>query len=59
MNMNYDYVTKIILVGNTNAGKSVLMTRYATNDYVDDKESTIGVDFSIKYIRSSNINVKI
>jgi len=49
-NKDYDHLVKIILIGNTNAGKSSLVNRYAKNKFCNDFAPTIGIDFSIKVI---------
>ena len=46
--MKYDYVLKIILVGNSNTGKSNFFNLLLNNE-IDEPTSTIGVDFSIIY----------
>lgn len=47
---NYDYIYKILLVGESGCGKSCLIIRYADNQFNDRHISTIGVDFKIKNI---------
>ncbi|KAJ5070772.1 small rab-related gtpase [Anaeramoeba ignava] len=46
----YDYLFKIILVGDSGAGKSCLLIRYSDGKFSDSYVSTIGVDFRIKPI---------
>ena len=53
---NYDYLLKILLIGDSGVGKSALMMRYVNEQYEDKSIPTIGVDFKIK---TSIINSKI
>jgi len=40
-----DYVFKILLIGDSQVGKSCLLVRFADETYTDSYISTIGVDF--------------
>lgn len=48
MNLEYDYLFKLILIGDSGIGKSCLLRRYTDNNYEENYVSTIGVDFKIK-----------
>ncbi len=48
--INYDYLFKILLIGDSGVGKSCLILRFAENMFIDSYISTIGVDFKIKTI---------
>ena len=50
---------KILLVGETNVGKSSIMLRFCDNSFSNDKCPTIGVDFKLKWIASGNMKVKL
>jgi len=45
---DYDYLLKILLIGDTGVGKSCLLYRYSDDQYSSNYISTIGVDFKIK-----------
>ncbi|KAG5558260.1 hypothetical protein RHGRI_008258 [Rhododendron griersonianum] len=45
MNPEYDYLFKLLLIGDSGVGKSCLLLRFADDSYVDSYISTIGVDF--------------
>ena len=53
---DYDYLFKILLVGDSCVGKSSLLLKFTENCFCDQHISTIGVDFKIHTI---NINGKI
>jgi len=57
---DYDYLMKLVLVGNCYVGKSALMKRYIDDEYMAEPYiSTIGVDFCIKRIELDNSDSKI
>lgn len=48
--MDYDYLFKIIIIGDSGIGKSAILFRFADDAYNESYISTIGVDFKIKTI---------
>jgi len=50
MNADYDYLMKIIVVGESGCGKSSLLNQYVDKVYNESFVSTIGVDFKFKSI---------
>lgn len=50
---------KIVIVGNSGVGKSNLMSRYATNEFSQDTQATVGVEFMTKSIQLENREAKI
>ena len=56
---DYDYLFKIILVGDSGVGKSCILLRYADDNFVDSYISTIGVDFKIRTFEIENKIVKL
>lgn len=55
----YDYLFKIILIGDSGVGKTALMLRFSDRTFSDTYVSTIGVDFKIKTITIDGIKVKL
>lgn len=47
---DYDYLFKIVIVGNSSVGKSALLRRFADDTFEESYLATIGVDFRFKYI---------
>lgn len=48
--MDFDYIFKYIVIGNSGVGKSCIVNRFISNEYTDELESTIGVEFGAKVI---------
>jgi len=54
LSINYDYLFKLLVIGDSGVGKSCLLLRFADHIYEDDSIPTIGVDFKIKTINTSD-----
>jgi len=59
MATEYDYLLKIVMIGDSGVGKSCLLKRFTTNEFNDSYISTIGVDFEIQTLFIDNKTVKL
>jgi len=55
----FDYLFKVLLIGDSGVGKSSLLLRYSENNFSDAYISTIGVDFKIKTLHLDDKAVKL
>lgn len=55
----YDYLFKLLLIGDSGVGKSCLLLRFADDLFSDSFISTIGVDFKIRTITVGGKTVKL
>lgn len=58
-NPEYDYLFKLLLIGDSGVGKSCLLLRFADDTYTESYISTIGVDFKIRTIELDGKTVKL
>ena len=56
---DYDYIFKIVLIGDTCVGKSCILVRFSDDIFNDSYVTTIGVDFRFKTMVVSNKVAKI
>jgi len=59
MSSDYDYLFKLLLIGDSGVGKSCLLLRFADDTYTDSYISTIGVDFKIRSVDLDGKKVKL
>jgi Ras-related protein Rab-1A len=55
----YDYLFKLLLIGNSSVGKSSLLFRFVENVWDDSFVPTIGVDFKLKTLDVNGKKVKL
>ena len=58
-NAEYDYLFKMLIIGDSGVGKSTLLHRLIDDDYSGAFVSTIGVDLMIKSLQVDGKNVKL
>ena len=56
---NYQYIFKLILIGNSGVGKSSILQRYMKHTFEENYKCTIGVDFLMKSLIMNGITVKL
>ncbi|KIJ54588.1 hypothetical protein M422DRAFT_24526 [Sphaerobolus stellatus SS14] len=55
---NYDYLFKVVLIGDSGVGKSNLLSRFTRNEFNIESKSTIGVEFATRSINVDGKTVK-
>ena len=56
---DYDYVFKVLLIGDSGVGKSSLLMRFSDDVFTGNFLPTIGVDFKIRTIQAEGSVVKL
>ncbi|ORZ01347.1 ras family-domain-containing protein [Syncephalastrum racemosum] len=54
----FDYLLKLVLIGDSGVGKSNLLSRFTTNEFNLESKSTIGVEFATKNIQIEQDTIK-
>lgn len=57
--IGYDYIYKIIIIGDSGVGKSNILSRFIKGEFEIDSKHTIGVEFSAKTLTIDNKTIKI
>lgn len=55
---DYDYLYKLILLGDSGVGKSNLLSRFTRNEFNRESRNTIGVEFSIRTVKTEGKKIK-
>ncbi|KAL0055152.1 hypothetical protein WJX82_007852 [Trebouxia sp. C0006] len=56
---DYDYLIKLLLIGDSGVGKSCLLLRFSEDSFTSSFITTIGIDFKIKKIMLDNKWIKL
>lgn len=56
---DYDYLFKIVIVGDSGVGKSSVLLRFAEDTFTESYLTTIGVDFRFKTFNVNGKSVKL
>ncbi|CAL5406698.1 unnamed protein product [Camellia sinensis] len=54
----YDYLFKLVLIGDSGVGKSNLLSRFTRNEFNLESKSTIGVEFATKGLNIDGMVIK-
>ncbi|KAK4535035.1 hypothetical protein CDCA_CDCA03G1060 [Cyanidium caldarium] len=54
----YDYLFKIVLIGDSGVGKSNLLSRFTRNEFNLESKSTIGVEFATRSVQTNGKTIK-
>ena len=57
---NEKYLFKIVVIGDSNVGKTSIVDRYSTDNFIEQRKNTIGVDFTVitRSIDDENVNIQ-
>jgi Ras-related protein Rab-8A len=58
-NRNYDYLIKLLLIGDSGVGKSCLLLRFSEDQFTPSFITTIGIDFKIRTIDMDGKKIKL
>uniref|UniRef100_A0ACD5XF67 Uncharacterized protein n=1 Tax=Avena sativa TaxID=4498 RepID=A0ACD5XF67_AVESA len=58
MDNEYDYLFKIVLIGDSGVGKSNILSRFTRNEFCLESKSTIGVEFATRTLQIEGKTVK-
>ena len=58
MDEEYDYLIKIVMVGDSGVGKTNLLSRFSVNKFEENTRNTIGVDFTAVDLKIQEKSVK-
>ena len=56
---NFDYMFKLLIIGNSATGKTSLLFRYADDSFTSAFVSTVGIDFKVKTVFRNDKRVKL
>mmetsp|Transcript_3480 Transcript_3480/g.15520 ORF Transcript_3480/g.15520 Transcript_3480/m.15520 type:complete len:187 (+) Transcript_3480:89-649(+) len=57
-NDDYDYLFKVVLIGDSGVGKSNLLSRFTRNEFCSESKSTIGVEFATRSLEVEGKTIK-
>ena len=55
----YDYIMKLILIGDASVGKTNILTKYLKNEFDPNSKATVGVELGTKNIQIDNKIIKV
>ena len=56
---NYEFMFKVVLVGDSFVGKTNIMGKYLKNEFHEDSKSTVGVEFGSKEFSIDNHTIRV
>ena len=56
---NFDYMFKLLIIGNSAVGKTSFLFRYADDSFTSAFVSTVGIDFKVKTVFRNDKRVKL
>uniref|UniRef100_A0A3P8Z9U2 small monomeric GTPase n=1 Tax=Esox lucius TaxID=8010 RepID=A0A3P8Z9U2_ESOLU len=56
---NFDYMFKLLIIGNSSVGKTSFLFRYADDSFTPAFVSTVGIDFKVKTVFRNDKRIKL
>ena len=56
---NFDYMFKLLIIGNSSVGKTSFLFRYADDSFTSAFVSTVGIDFKVKTVFRNDKRIKL
>ncbi|ESO11585.1 hypothetical protein HELRODRAFT_185237 [Helobdella robusta] len=56
---NFDYMFKLLIIGNSSVGKTSFLFRYADDTFTSSFVSTVGIDFKVKTVFQQGKRIKL
>ncbi|PKU31089.1 ras-related protein rab-3c [Limosa lapponica baueri] len=56
---NFDYIFKLLIIGNSSVGKTSFLFRYADDSFTSAFVSTVGIDFKVKTVFKNEKRIKL
>uniref|UniRef100_A0A8C4XJ53 small monomeric GTPase n=1 Tax=Falco tinnunculus TaxID=100819 RepID=A0A8C4XJ53_FALTI len=56
---NFDYMFKLLIIGNSSVGKTSFLFRYADDSFTSAFVSTVGIDFKVKTVFKKEKRIKL
>jgi len=56
---NFDYMFKLLIIGNSSVGKTSFLFRYSDNSFTSSFVSTVGIDFKVKTVYQQDKRIKL
>ncbi|XP_071698743.1 ras-related protein Rab2BV-like [Rutidosis leptorrhynchoides] len=58
IDQDYDYLLKIVLIGDSGVGKSNILSRFTRNEFYLESKATIGVEFATRTLQVEEKTIK-
>ncbi|GKB16609.1 Ras-related protein Rab11C, partial [Tanacetum coccineum] len=58
IDQDYDYLLKIVLIGDSGVGKSNILSRFTRNEFYLESKATIGVEFATRTLQVEGKTIK-
>ena len=55
---SYEIMVKVVLLGDSDVGKTNIMSKYLKNQFREDSKATVGVEFGSKHFTVENHQIK-